>query len=92
MNTYRARFWAKCPANGQAIDYSITIKTGQMIRVEQILDELSKVTEGFHEQIADALHAKLGGEQLITAHHHGVDIETRRPTLPHWIKPSELAA
>lgn len=89
MNTYTAKFWAVCPVNDQAIDYTLTIKTGQQIRVESIQDRLAEVRKGFHEEIADFLQKSLGGEQVLEAMHHGVHIRTERPTLPHWIKSNE---
>ena len=53
MNTYTAKFWASCPVNGLPIDYTLTIKTGQQIRVESIQERLGQIKEGFHEEIAD---------------------------------------
>ena len=90
MNTYTAKFWAVCPVNSQAIDYTLTIKTGQQIRVEAIQERLEHIKQGFHEDIADELQRALGGEQVLEAMHHGVHIRTERPTLPHWVKSSDV--
>jgi hypothetical protein len=92
MNTYTAKFWASCPVNGLPIDYTLTIKTGQQIRVESIQERLGQIKEGFHEEIADFLIRSIGGEQVLEAMHHGVHIKTERPMLPHWIKASEVPA
>lgn len=79
MNIYQTRFWAKCPVNKQTIYYDLQIRHNQQIKVESILDELTTITEGFHEDIADQLHDKFGGNQIIKAEHHGVHIITERP-------------
>lgn len=92
MNVYTAKFWAACPVNSQAIDYTLTIKTEQRILVEVIQERLDHIKEGFHEDIADQLIRTFGGEQVLEAMHHGVHIRTMRPTLPYWLKASEVAA
>lgn len=92
MNTYTAKFWASCPVNSLPIDYTLTIKTGQQIRVEAIQERLDHIREGFHEDIADQLQRTFGGEQVLEAMHHGVHIKTERPMPHHWIKASEVAA
>lgn len=79
MNIYRARFWASCPVNKQAIHYDLEIKSNQVIKVETILSELTNIAEAFHEEIADHLHDRFGGNQVIKAEHHGVHITTERP-------------
>jgi len=86
VNTYRTKFWARCPVNQQAIDYALRIDTGEVIPAERIREEVERIVSGLHEEIADGLHAKFGGSQTLTAHHHGVDIETIRPHLAHWQK------
>lgn len=78
MNIYRHTFAAACPNNGQTIIYNLEIKTDKMIYVEHITTACALHREGFHESIADELHARLGGFQVLKAHHHGVDIETHR--------------
>jgi hypothetical protein len=91
MNTYTAKFWAACPVNSLAIDYTLTIKTDRQILVEAIQDRLAHIGQGFHEDIADALLKSFGGEQVLEAMHHGVHIKTERNSPHHWIKPSEVA-
>lgn len=86
MNTYKTQFFAKCPANGVRISYDLTINTGSVIKVEDLIDEVGSIGEGLHEQIADRLHSKFGGSQVLKADHHGVRIETIRPHLAHWSK------
>jgi GH25 family lysozyme M1 (1,4-beta-N-acetylmuramidase) len=77
-NIYRHQFVSVCPANHQPIVYSLEISTDQMIRAEQIVTAAALCKSGFHEAIADDLFARFGGKQVLKAHHHGVDIETRR--------------
>lgn len=79
MNIYRHIFTAKCPSQPAAsILYHLEIQTDQVIMVEVIVAACEEIREGFHETIADKLHQQFGGCQTMTAHHHGVDIETRR--------------
>jgi hypothetical protein len=81
MNIYRTHFTATCPNNGETIAYSLTIEARHVIMAEAITAAAIKASEigkPYHENIADMLIGALGGRQTITAHHHGVDIETRR--------------
>lgn len=78
MNIYRHTFVAECPGNTQPIVYRLEIKKGDKILVEHIVTACALIKRGYHEDIADQLHQQFGGEQVITAHHHGVDIETVR--------------
>lgn len=77
-NIYRHQFIAECPNNAKPIVYSLTIETDQPVMVEHILTACCLMRRGYHEDFADQLHARFGGLQVITANHHGVDIETRR--------------
>lgn len=77
-NTYRHTFVAECPNNAQAIVYSLEIVTDKTVMVEHILTACSLMRRAYHEDIADQLHERFGGTQVITANHHGVQIETRR--------------
>ena len=77
MNTYEHNFTADCPNNGAKIRYALTILTPATIMVEDIV----AACEGkavYHEQLADALHSKFGGQQTMVAFHHGVKITTTR--------------
>ena len=78
MNIYRHSFKAKCPNNGAMIDYLLLISSERMIMVEDI-QRHTAIDSGYHEAIADQLHAALGGRQRLLARHHGTDIETVRP-------------
>jgi hypothetical protein len=79
VNAYDRQFIAACPTNGQPIIYSLRIETNdRMIPVEHIVTATTLIKQGFHEQIADELHRRFGGRQVLRAHHHGVDIETTR--------------
>lgn len=79
MNKYSRIFVATCPNNSESIIYDLTIETAdRMIQVEHIVTATNLIKRGFHEQIADELHRRFGGRQVLRAHHHGVDIETVR--------------
>lgn len=79
MNVYSRQFVATCPNNGEAIIYNLRIETiGRVIQVEHIVTATAMIKQGYHEQIADELHRRFGGRQVLRAHHHGVDIETIR--------------
>jgi hypothetical protein len=79
MNVYSRQFVAACPNNSEPIIYSLRIETDdRMIPVEHIVTATALIKQGFHEQIADELHRRFGGRQVLCAHHHGVDIETTR--------------
>lgn len=77
-NLYRHAFEARCPANDLPVRYDLEIEAREMIRVEAIVEACAKHKSEYHEAIADDLIAKFGGRQVLRAHHHGVDIETRR--------------
>lgn len=84
MNIYRHAFTAVCPNNGATISYRLEIEKLGVIMVEAIVKTVARLTHEpcFHEDLADRLHAALGGRQTVCAHHHGVDIETRRGRWP----------
>ena len=77
-NTYKHTFVAECPGNSQPIVYQLTISTNDKILVEHIVTACALIKRGYQEAIADQLLLQFGGHQTITAHHHGVDIETTR--------------
>lgn len=78
-NVYTRQFVAICPNNGRAVTYTLTIHTdGVVIPVETIVAATDRLQKAFHEEIADELSSQFGGRQTLTAHHHGVDIETVR--------------
>jgi hypothetical protein len=79
MNKYTIHFVRKCPENGLAIAYRLTIETPHVLMVEAITEEIDNLPEqAYHEAIAQTLTRCLPGRQTLTAHHHGVDIETVR--------------
>jgi hypothetical protein len=78
LNIYRYTFTATCPVDGAAIEYRIHIEADSPIKAEQIVAECTFNQSEFHEGIADLLFEKLGGRQVLTATHTGVEIETRR--------------
>lgn len=77
LNTYRYQFVAICPVNGEAILYSLAIQKAERILVEHIKTACALHRSGYHEDIAADLHSRFAGELLLTANHHGVEIETR---------------
>ena len=77
MNIYRHQFICICPANAKPIIYNLELTALFMIRVEHIALGCQLFQQAFHEDIAAALHARFGGQIVLVAHHHGVDIETR---------------
>ena len=78
MNTYRHTFVAQCPADSEQIIYSLEIRSAELIRVEHIRTATALIKRGYHENIADELAKRLGGEQRIVATHQGIEIETLR--------------
>lgn len=78
LNIYRHTFSAICPADGETIIYRLEIRTASMIHVEHIKTATALIKKGWHEQIADRLSESLGGDQVITAIHQGVEIGTVR--------------
>ncbi len=78
MNIYRHKFTAQCPVNGQEVQYELTIETDSMVSVESITKGCAFEAPIFHEEIAGHSIKLFGGRQTLKAHHHGVDIETRR--------------
>jgi hypothetical protein len=78
MNIYRHQFICTCPENSKPIIYQLEIQSEKVIRVEHIVLACDLYRQAFHEAIADSLFERFGGVQIMTAHHHGVDIETRR--------------
>lgn len=78
LNVYRYTFMATCPVDGASIEYRLQIEADSPIKAEQIVAECTFNQPEFHESIADWLLEKLGGRQVLTATHTGVEIETRR--------------
>lgn len=91
MNRYRTTFFALCPANGTRIEYELEIVTGERLMVERIMEVVNAMTCGFHEDFADALQLSLGGSQVLRAQHHGVEIETIRPSIQVCTRGKEAA-
>lgn len=79
MNIYTQRFTALCANNERSVEYTLTIKSRTTIMVEEIQAETAKLTRGYHENFAEHLFARFGGQQTLSAHHHGTDITTIRP-------------
>lgn len=81
VNKYAYRFVNTCPVNNRPVQYHLVIESLVTIEVEKIMEKCAGFAPGFHETIADELHAEFAGHQTLRAHHHGVDIETQRGTL-----------
>lgn len=79
MNTYTVHFTRHCPRNNLAILYTLVIENEHQVMVEKIMRSVRRLPHyGYHEDIADTLVASLPGLHTLSAHHHGVDIVTRR--------------
>jgi hypothetical protein len=79
MNIYRHQFVVACPANSKAIIYDLEILSQKMIYVEKIVIACAVWQSEYHEKMADSLAYQFPDTyQVLKAHHHGVDIETRR--------------
>lgn len=79
MNYYTTTFFCFCPSNNVRIEYVLEIETKDIIKVEDIIDEVTLHNRGFHENIADQLYKVFGGTQKLIAEHHGVTIRSIRP-------------
>lgn len=77
MNQYVHTFVVECPNNGMRVRYNLTITTPGRVLVEEIVEACS-VSRAYHEDLADTLHARFGGRQVMSAFHHGVWITTSR--------------
>jgi hypothetical protein len=81
VNVYRQNFTGRCPFNGEDVAYHLRIESPTTIHAEHITFAIKCAFlegAGLHEEIADALHAKVGGRQRISAWHQGVHILTVR--------------
>lgn len=78
MNKYTVKFFARCPANGVRVEYTLAITANKTIKVEVLIDTISQYDGWFHEDIADSLSERFEGQQVLSAFHHGVFIETTR--------------
>lgn len=77
-NEYNFNFRMKCPNNGKPVEYRASIIASCIIPVEEIADFLRDMTEGYHEDNADLLYDRFGGNQVIVANHHGITVKTVR--------------
>lgn len=78
-NTYEYSFTATCPNDGTRIGYSLRIVTqGEVIMTEDIEAACRHTEPAYHEDIADRLHARFGGQQTLVATHGDVRVTTHR--------------
>lgn len=84
MNRYSTNFFCACPNNGVRIEYRLTIESGTVLSVEDIIEGIGINTDEpeYHETLADLLLERFGGQQTLVANHHGVTIETERSENP----------
>jgi hypothetical protein len=80
VNIYKVSFFSRCPTNNIRITYDLTIKTKNIILVEDLINYLTNIDKKFHEDIADELLSVFGGYQTLQAEHHGVFLQTLRTT------------
>lgn len=79
INIYRHRFVCKCPNNSLPIIYYLEVQSKDLIHVEKIVIACQLWQTEYHEKIAEGLASQFPNtRQILTAHHHGVDIETHR--------------
>ena len=78
MNTYEYNFSVVCPNDKESIQFNLSITTAETIFVEDIKTFLEGHKEAFQEDLANKLHAKFGGRQVIKAIHQDVLITTCR--------------
>lgn len=76
-NTYIINYETKCPNNGDTIQYTLHITSLEKIMAEDIEDAV-RFRDSYHEDMADILHQRFGGSQLLTATHGKVKIQTLR--------------
>jgi hypothetical protein len=79
MNSYNTKFFAFCPVNNVRVEYDWTVQTADTLKVEDLIDAVTLLNRGLHEDFAGQLFREFGGAQTLTAHHHGVTIRTERP-------------
>lgn len=79
MNIYRFDFAARCPTNDACVQYQCEIRSSRMILADDLSAWAAAQVKGFHEEFADSLSSRFGGQQKIVAVHHGIEIETIRP-------------
>lgn len=82
LNIYRHRFNVRCPNNDAVIAMELEIQSPYVIMVETIVEACAQLERDYHEDVADTLAERFPNAlQILRAHHHGVDIETRRGEL-----------
>lgn len=78
-NTYEYSFVAICPNDGARITYALRIEThGDVVMTEDIEGACRYTEPAYHEDIADRLHLRFGGNQTLVAAHGNVQVTTRR--------------
>lgn len=79
MNIYMTEFFATCPNNNIRVHYKWTLEADRVIEVEDLIDAVTLINRGFHEEIADQLYKEFGHKQILCAFHHGTFIKSIRP-------------
>ena len=78
MNKYETITTTTCPTNGSIVEIHIVIVSCHAIMVEDLQEFLKENLTSYHEVLADKLHKRFGGKQILTGFHHGVWITTER--------------
>lgn len=77
MNVYTYGFASECIKNDDLIQYTLEIKTSNVIIAEDLM-EFPVPDKALHEDLADHFFERFGGRQKMIAIHGEVMIETRR--------------
>lgn len=88
INEYQHTFVATCPNDGDQIIYELVIRTKETIMVEHIKTATALIKKGIHEQIADDLFLRFGGDQELTAVHQGLRIKSKRTNEKKEVLPT----
>jgi hypothetical protein len=77
-NDYEHDFEVHCPIQGEALKYRLIINSENPIDVRRIRVACSETVTAEHEELADHLKERLGGDQMLTAKHGNVFVRTKR--------------
>lgn len=81
-NEYKFQVRAKCPIHAELIDlYDVTIRTGAIIKVEDILEWFNQfeTAQIFQEEIARQAAVKFGCSVEVRGIHSGVSVISYAP-------------
>lgn len=78
MNKYETTTTTTCFTNGSIVEIYVVIVCSHVIMVEDLQEFLKENLANYHEVLADKLHSRFGGKQILKGFHHGVWITTER--------------